>query len=87
MAGHRTLDRHGDTPGGCRMRSPLRPRSTLAVTALAVARQNIRMDFQTVAIFPDGRLAVSFLDSSTGPIYHLTEPAQERLGPALAIEL
>jgi hypothetical protein len=30
---------------------------------------------------------VSFLDSSTGPIYHLTEPAQERLGPALAIEL
>jgi hypothetical protein len=30
---------------------------------------------------------VSFLDSSTGPIYHLTELAQERLGPALAIEL
>jgi hypothetical protein len=49
--------------------------------------QNTRLDFQTVAIYPDGRLAVSFLDSTTGPIYSLTEAVQDRLGPALAIEL
>jgi hypothetical protein len=39
---------------------------------------DVRMDFQTVTIFPDGRVAVSFLDSTT-----------ENSGPApgLAIEL
>ena len=45
-----------------------------------------RMDFQTVAIFPDGRVAASFLDSST--FSH--PPGTGMLGritPALAIEL
>jgi hypothetical protein len=55
--------------------------------AAAGVGQNIRMDFQTVAIFPDGRLAVSFLDSTTGPVYSLTSTVEDRLGPALAIEL
>jgi hypothetical protein len=36
---------------------------------------DVRMDFQTVAIFPDGKLAVSFLDSTT-----------DSLSPALAVE-
>jgi hypothetical protein len=50
--------------------------------------QDIRMDFQTVAIFPDGRVALSFLDSTTGPVFHLQEPINpDRLGPALAIEI
>lgn len=50
--------------------------------------QDIRFDFETVAIFPDGRIAVSFLDSTTGPVFHLQEPIDpDRLGPALAIEL
>jgi hypothetical protein len=39
---------------------------------------DVRMDFQTVAIFGDGRVAVSYLDSTTGT----PDPA-----PALAIEL
>jgi hypothetical protein len=39
---------------------------------------DVRMDFQTVTIFPDGRVAVSFLDSTT----ENSGPA-----PALAIEL
>ena len=49
--------------------------------------QNIRFDFETLAILPDGRFAVSFLDSTTGPIYSLTAAAVDRLGPAVAIEL
>jgi hypothetical protein len=49
--------------------------------------QNIRFDFETIAIFSDGRIAVSFLDSTTGPAYHFAEPVQDRLSPALAIEL
>jgi hypothetical protein len=50
--------------------------------------QDIRMDFNTVAILPDGKLAVSFLDSTTGPVMHLQEALfPDRLGPALAIEL
>ncbi|MGH2756265.1 MAG: hypothetical protein ACRDI3_00575, partial [Actinomycetota bacterium] len=49
--------------------------------------QNIRFDFETVAIFPDGRIAISFLDSTTGPAYHFAEAVQDRLSPALAIEL
>lgn len=36
---------------------------------------DVRMDFQTVAVYPDGKLAVSFLDSTT------------QSQPALAIEL
>lgn len=47
---------------------------------------NPRMDFQTIAIFPDGRVAVSFLDSTT--FSH--PPGTGMLGritPAVAIEL
>jgi hypothetical protein len=45
---------------------------------------SIRMDFQTVAILPDGRLAVSMLDSTT----HYPSPTtgQEQTRPAVAIE-
>lgn len=57
------------------------------INASSGVGQDIRFDFNTVVILPDGRLAVSFLDSSTGPIYHLAEAATERLGPAIAIEL
>jgi hypothetical protein len=48
---------------------------------------DIRFDFNTVAILPDGRIAVSFLDSSTDEATHLAQAAVNRLGPALAIEL
>jgi hypothetical protein len=48
---------------------------------------DIRFDFNTVAILPDGRIAVSFLDSSTDGATHLAQAAVNRLGPALAIEL
>src|SRR5581483_9410195 len=45
-----------------------------------------RMDFQNVVILPDGRVATSFLDSTT-----LSHPpgtgALGRIGPAVAIEL
>jgi len=42
------------------------------------------MDFQSIAILPDGRLALSFLDSTT----HYPSPTtgQEQPRPALAIE-
>ena len=53
----------------------------------ASPHDDIRFDFETVALFPDGRIAVSFLDSTTAGIYHLAEPVTERIGPALAIEL
>ena len=45
---------------------------------------SVRMDFQTLAIFADGRVAVSFLDSTT----HYPSPTtgQEQQRPALAIE-
>jgi hypothetical protein len=45
---------------------------------------SIRMDFQTVAIMPDGRLALSFLDSTT----HYPSPTTglEQTRPAVAIE-
>ncbi|HVF52017.1 MAG TPA: hypothetical protein VNC78_00240 [Actinomycetota bacterium] len=57
------------------------------INASSGVGQDIRFDFETVAIFPDGRLAVSFLDSTTGPAITLTEAVADRLGPALAIEL
>ena len=57
------------------------------IDAAAGVGQQIRFDFETVTILPDGRVAVSFLDSSTGPIMHLAEAALDRLGPAVAIEL
>jgi hypothetical protein len=45
---------------------------------------SVRMDFQTIAILPDGRLALSFLDSTT----HYPSPTTgaEQSRPALAIE-
>jgi hypothetical protein len=45
---------------------------------------SVRMDFQTVAILPDGRIAVSFLDSTT----HYPSPTTgaEQTRPAVAIE-
>ena len=57
------------------------------IDAASGVGQDIRFDFETLAILPDGRVAISFLDSTTGPIYSLTEAASDRLGPALAIEL
>ncbi|MGH2807773.1 MAG: hypothetical protein ACRDKT_10920 [Actinomycetota bacterium] len=58
------------------------------VDASSGVGQDIRMDFNTVTILPDGKLAISFLDSTTGPVFHLQEPINpERLGPAMAIEL
>jgi len=46
---------------------------------------SVRMDFQTVTIFADGRVALSFLDSTT----HYPSPTTgaEQPRPALAIEL
>ena len=48
---------------------------------------DIRFDFNTVAILPDGRIAVSFLDSTTDEATHLAKGVVNRLGPAMAIEL
>ncbi len=45
---------------------------------------DVRMDFQTVAIFPDGRLVLSFIDSTTTI---RTVSGGERPAPALAIEM
>jgi hypothetical protein len=45
---------------------------------------DVRMDFQTVAIYPDGRLALSFLDSTTKAPSPTTGALSAR--PALAIE-
>jgi hypothetical protein len=44
---------------------------------------NTRMDFQTVTILPDGRLAVSFLDSTTNTT---GATGSVRFSPAVAIE-
>ncbi len=57
------------------------------INASSGVGQEIRFDFETVVLFPDGRIGVSFLDSTTGPVFHLQEPIRQRLGPALAIEL
>jgi hypothetical protein len=46
---------------------------------------DIRFDFETVTIFPDGRIAVSFLDSTTTGISPTT--GAEGLDPAIAVEL
>jgi hypothetical protein len=55
------------------------------VTASSGVGADIRFDFETVTIFPDGRVAVSFLDSTTDGTSATTGAAQMR--PALAIEL
>jgi hypothetical protein len=54
------------------------------VGSAAGVGNSVRMDFQTIAIFKDGRVAVSFLDSTT----HYPSPTtgQEQQRPALAIE-
>lgn len=54
------------------------------VTASAGLGASIRFDFETVAILPDGRVAMSFLDSTTMGT-SLRTP--ELVTPALAIEL
>lgn len=54
------------------------------VSASAGLGANIRFDFETVAILPDGRVAMSFLDSTTMGT-SLRTP--ELIAPALAIEL
>ena len=46
---------------------------------------DVRMDFQTITIFPDGRVAVSFLDSTTKTNSPTT--GASRPSPALAVEL
>jgi hypothetical protein len=46
---------------------------------------DVRMDFQTIAVFPDGRVAVSFLDSTTQSTSPTT--GAKRPSPAIAIEL
>ncbi len=48
-----------------------------------VTASGARFDFNTVAIFPDGRLAVTFIDSTT-IVPSATNPS--RNGPAVAIE-
>lgn len=55
------------------------------VGATAGVGNSVRMDFASVAILPDGRLAVSFLDSTTGGANALTGRPQTK--PAVAIEL
>jgi hypothetical protein len=45
---------------------------------------DVRMDFQTIAIFNDGRVATSFLDSTTKETSPTT--GEQRPAPALAIE-
>jgi hypothetical protein len=53
------------------------------VNSTAGVGSNVRMDFQTVTIFPDGRLAVSFLDSTTNTT---GATGSVRFSPAVAIE-
>ncbi len=54
------------------------------VGAVAGVGNDIRFDFESVTVFPDGKVAVSFLDSTTtGP----TATGGERITPAMAIEM
>lgn len=55
------------------------------VNSTAGVGSNIRMDFQTVTVFGDGRVAVSYLDSTTKSTSPTT--GAERISPALAVEL
>jgi hypothetical protein len=53
--------------------------------ATAGVGNSVRMDFQTVAVFPSGRIALSFLDSTTSGTSPTTgEPRQT---PNVAVEL
>ncbi|MGH3066152.1 MAG: hypothetical protein ACRDOF_07575 [Gaiellaceae bacterium] len=55
------------------------------VNSTAGLGSDVRMDFQTVTIFADGRVAVSYLDSTTKSTSPTT--GAERISPAVAIEL
>jgi hypothetical protein len=55
------------------------------LSAVAGVGNPVRFDFESVTIFPDGRVAVSFLDSTTTmhhPVY-----GTEGFAPAIAVEL
>ena len=52
--------------------------------ATAGVGNDVRFDFGTIAILPDGRVAVSFLDSTTTSTSPTT--GEERASPAVAIE-
>jgi hypothetical protein len=54
------------------------------VNSTAGLGSNVRMDFQTIAIFPDGRVAVSYIDSDTNTT---GATGNVRSSPAVAIEL
>jgi hypothetical protein len=45
------------------------------------------MDFQTVTIFPDGALAVSFLDSTTYARHFVTGEKRAAPSPNFVVEL
>ena len=66
-------------------RSPRNGRRGSDAGSTAGVGNDVRMDFQTVTIFADGRVALSFLDSTT----HYPSPTTgaEQPRPALAIEL
>jgi hypothetical protein len=54
------------------------------VNSEAGVGNDVRMDFETIGIFPDGRIVLSFIDSTT------TRPGRtggDSIAPALAIEL
>jgi hypothetical protein len=55
------------------------------VGAVAGVGNEVRFDFESVGIFPDGRVAVSFLDSTTTMHHPVT--GNEGAAPAVAIEL
>jgi hypothetical protein len=54
------------------------------LAAVAGVGNPVRFDFESVTIFPDGRLAVSFLDSTT--TMHHPVHGTENFAPAIAIE-
>lgn len=54
------------------------------VNATSGLGNDVRMDFQTVTVLPDGRVAVSFLDSTTKTT---SASGASRPSPAVAIEL
>jgi hypothetical protein len=55
------------------------------LAAVAGVGNPVRFDFESVTIFPDGRVAVSFLDSTT--TMHHPVHGTESFAPAIAIEL
>jgi hypothetical protein len=55
------------------------------MAAVAGVGNAVRFDFESVSIFPDGRVAVSFLDSTT--TMHHPVHGTEGPSPAIAIEL